>query len=350
MNAESKPNISISLAMSLRAAHWNEHPIVTAKAKLPTTAAKTALAVALAAGRKHRESVAFWAHPVTGKSFCIEIFKVELPKAFGGAGVFVYEVKPKDEEDEGRTRPSQRINAKEALFLRDMLEEMDYEPKIEYTLPGKRRQVRKALLGLAGQARHIFLIFDEAQELEEQELTILKSIVNFLTKSDVRVTTILFGQVELLEQRARIVTRYRSDLDIRFTKSLYEFPGIKSSEDLRVALEACDVDSEFPVGSGLNYTQFLFPQAYEAGFRMTSLAKPFWAAFMNVSALRTGESGIAMEYVASALSELVTMLKGADGAQFAVGNAELEQAVKASGYGRRKAVRRPVNTSKKGGE
>ncbi len=350
MNVENKPEVSISVAMSLRVAHWNEHPVVSAKAKLPTTPVQTALAIVLAAGRKHRESVAFWAHPVTGKSFCIEIFKAELPKAFNGAGVFVYEVKPKDEEDEERTRPSQKINAKESLFLRDMLEEMDYEPKIEYTLPGKRRQVRKALLGLAGQARHIFLIFDEAQGLDEQELTILKSIVNFLTKNDVRVTTVLFGQVELLEQRARIVTRYRSDLDIRFTKALYEFSGIRSWEDLRVALEACDLGSEFPVGSGLSYTQFLFPQAYEAGFRMVSLAKPLWTAFMNVSALRAGESGIAMEYVASALSELVTMLKGADGAQFAIGNAELEQAVKASGYGRRKAVRRPVNTSKKGAE
>lgn len=350
MNAETKveTSVSVSTALALRAAHWNDHPIVAAKAKLPTPAVLTTIAIIEQAGRRQRESVAFWAHPVTGKTFCIEVLKAELPVSFTGAGVFVYEVKPNDREDDKTPRQRQTMSARESLLLRDLLEEMEYEARIQHTLPGKRRQVRKALLGIAGPGRHLFFILDEAQGLGEQELQVLKSIINWLSRNEIRVTTILFGQVELVEQRDRILTQYRSDLDIRFTKSLYEFCAIKSGFDLYTTFEACDTPaSEFPVGSHLCYTQFLFPLAFAVGFRMASLAEPMWAAFIRVSPFRKGESGIAMEYVASALSELVAALRNADSHEFSIGEAELEAAVRASGYARRKPVRKPTNSSKK---
>ena len=91
MNAETKieTSVSLSTALALRAAHWKDHPIVAAKAKLPTPAVLTTIAIIEQAGRRQRESVAFWAHPVTGKTFCIEVLKAELPVSFSGAGVFV---------------------------------------------------------------------------------------------------------------------------------------------------------------------------------------------------------------------------------------------------------------------
>lgn len=339
----------LALAIEMRSAHWSIHPIVLANAKLPTPAVTFAVSMATAEGMVHRSSVAFWAHPAYGKSFCLEVLRNDLPHIFLGCGIFVYEVKPKSDDTESQPKQKkQKIEWRENILLADILVEMEYEGHIEHNLPKKRAQVKKALYGIAGPARHLFMLLDEAQGLDEDELKIFKTLINYLVKTGIRVTVVLMGQIELLEQRENISNDYRSDLDIRFTASMYELPGIKSAEDLEATLEACDTASDFPPGSGLTYTQFLFPEACSQGFKLRAIARSMWECFMSTSPIRANESGVAMSYIARALSHYVNLMREHDGPHMQVDPAIIAKAVKASGYATRKAVRSPVSMSKKG--
>src|SRR3546814_3496003 len=75
---------------------------------------------------------------------------------------------------------------------------------ISRDLAGKRTQVHRALLALSGDARHLFLIFDEAQELSGAEFAWLKSVINRLVRDRVKVTVVLFGQLELKARRSKL--------------------------------------------------------------------------------------------------------------------------------------------------
>ena len=335
-------------ALELREKHWDKHPLILAKAKLPTPPNLEALALVKRAGRRHRGSVAFWAHPVTGKSSCIELLKINLPQLFKGAGVFCYEFKGGDDPrhtTEAR-RARREVVVKETEFLHDVLEEMELDARIEHALPARRRQLRRALMALAGRARHLFIIFDEAENVDQMQMSAFKSQINWLTRSDYRVTLVLFGQVELLDKRNTIISDYRSDLDVRYTSNIYEMRAIGKDEELEQILAACDDPqiTEFPAGSKLCYTHLLFPQAYENGFRLQRLATPMMAAFRNASSTRRGESGIAMQYIAEALAEYLELTREQDGTGLVVDENKLALAVKACGYAWRKPVKVPVNT------
>lgn len=338
----------IAYALSLRDQHWDKHPIVTAKAKIATVAVRTILGLATDIGTYQRESLAVWAHPTTGKSTCIEILKAYLPVAFPGVGVAKYEFKPVDQEEKNGNTRKETFKTFENALLRDVLEELEYEPKIEYTLAGKRRQLRKLLESIAGSSRHLFLILDEAQSMDERSMKIFKSITNGLISRAIGVTTILFGQSELVKQLQVVATEYRSDLHIRFAKNIVRLDGIRSSSDMKDFLMGLDCDSEWPLGTGLTYAQFLFPVAFANGFRFANTAVSFFNAFGDVSPLRPLENGIAMEYVAKALAKLCKMKKGDDDSSLVFTDDEMTSAVRSVGYGNRMSVR-DINQPSTGG-
>lgn len=339
----------IDEVLELRDAQWGNHPIVAASAVLPTPAVLFVLGVVSRIAKRHRKSVAFWAHPLSGKSSCIETLNAFIAENYPGAGVFNYEAKAKSSTKERvrRTTPKRSPQAKEREFLGDLLESMDYEPPVKYELAARRSQVQRALLAMGSGARHLFVIIDEAQELDEQEMTWMKSIINWLSKRNMRVTVVLFGQVELLATREEVDANFRSDLSHRFTHEVYQFPTIQSVKELKQMLSPCDDPqlSEWPKGSGVCYTQFLFPRAYGQGYRLASSAHAIWKAFTSSSPLRPGESGLSPAYVAAALAELADALKDRDTEDFIVLDTDVRAAVCASGYIKRGENRKPESVT-----
>jgi hypothetical protein len=304
---------------------WFEHPILAARAVLPTPAVVATIAIVCKVGRSHRGSAAFWAHPLSGKTSCIRSMEQVLAQQFAGCGVFVYEAKKKQVCAEG-------------AFLEDILTTMNYEARLQRSLSGKRDQTMRALYAYAAPRGHLFFLIDEAQEIHEQELCWLKTLINWLVNRDCRVTVVMFGQQELLAMREALVTKARSDLDARYTSELYEFENVMNAVDLKIALASCDTGSEYPVESGWSYTQFLWPQAFAHGFRLAEQAETAWTAFLKASPTTRCAQGISMRWVALTLAELAESTKDEDRRSFGVDEAIWSKAVERAGYIDRPAV------------
>jgi len=323
------PDILTLLRMRQDQDLWDDHPIISARAVLPTGPMGAAIPLMIEQGRKQRGCIAFWAHPFTGKSSCIRALEAELRKRFPGCGIVLHEAK------------SNTVIA-EGTFIADILHTLQYEGKIRYSLAEKREQIRRALFAVGAERRHVVFVIDEAQELAEQEFRWLKEQGNWLTKKGYKITVILFGQQELMTVRDELIGTGRSDLAGRFFAHMFEYEAIKQSKDLAPFLAACDEESEYPEGTGWCYTRFLWPSAYDSGLRLLKQAQPFFQAFAQVSPQQTGEQGIAMNYIADSLACLADMTRARDTTHFEPTVEDWMAAIERAGYADRDPlVRKP---------
>lgn len=295
----------IDAALAARERYWDEHPIVTETAALPTRAVQDAIARVMRLARKGRGSIAFWADPLVGKSTCIKALTRAIRDRFPGAGILHLEAVEDKQQAEGRV-------------LLDILKSIDYAPKIERELAGKRDQVSRALLAHSGPAKHLFLIIDEAQEITNQEFGWIKAVINKQVRLGIKTTIVLFGQRELRKRRDEIAQNGRSDLGKRFLGYLREFRGARSKADLDVICVAMDERSEYPEGSNLTYTEFLFPRAYSEGFRFTQVASLLWETITTGVAASDLRKGLPMEIVAAFIANVCIFCKDKDQKGFTV--------------------------------
>jgi len=313
-SADNKKSLGV-----LREELWRKHPILMRRAVLPTPAVQSAIAIACKAAFGQRDSVAFWANPLSGKSSCVRSLGVVLARDFPGCGILVYEAKKKQVCAEG-------------AFLEDVLDTMNFEVKKGRTLSAKRTQTMRALYAHAAPRGHLFLIIDEAQEMAEGEFCWLKAIINWLVERDCCVTVLLFGQHELLDLRQNLITKGRSDLHARYMAELYEFENIHNEEELQVTFAACDSQSEYPANSGWSYTRFLWPEAFAHGFTLAKQASTAWLAFVKASPNTGCAFGVSMRWVARVLAELADATKDEDRASFGIDPTMWATAIERAGY------------------
>ncbi|AHX16259.1 hypothetical protein CH75_08920 [Dyella jiangningensis] len=295
--------------------YWNDHPIIVECAVLPTRAVKDAVARTLQMARKARSSIAFWADPLTGKSFCIQAIRRAVEEEFPGSGVLMLESVEDTKQAEGR-------------LLTSILKSIGFAHKVDRDLAEKRDQVKRALLALSGQARRIFIIIDEAQEMTNNEYAWLKAVINGLSTSGIKVSTILFGQRELQSRKTDLELHGRSDLSERFIRSLREFRGVRVEADWLAICEALDTYSEYPKGSGWSYAKSLFPQAYDSGFRFASVAPVIWEKIRALVPREMLKKGLTMEMMAAFLAELCLACRHLDDPSFEIPGTLIDKAVK----------------------
>lgn len=267
---------------------WSEHPIILRNAVLPTKSILEFVGAVMAGARTARYSNAAWADPQTGKSSCLEAIKAHIGQTFPNSGVMVYEAVADERCAEGRLL--------EAIILELGL------GKASHSLAGKRDQLNRALLALAGPDMRLFLLFDEAQEFGINELSWLKTVVNKLVSRGVKVVTVLMGQRELLEKAELVKRLGRSDLSVRYFKRITEFRRCADLEEFNVICEAMDEKSEFPESSGYTYTQLLFPQAFANQFRFKQHSKMLWTKLTGSLGYSDLKSGLGMDTIAAYLA------------------------------------------------
>lgn len=286
---------------------WSSHPIITESAILPTRAVKDAVARVMQVARKARASIAFWADPMTGKSFCIEAIEHAIVQTLPGAGVLRVEAV----EDKG---------AAEGRMLEEILVSLGYAHRIDRGLAGKRGQVSNALLALSGSAKHLFIIIDEAQDLSNNEFGWLKAVINRQVRFGVKVTTVMFGQRELEGRRDDIEANARSDLLDRFMKSLRQFYGVRSCSDIKSITTAMDTHSEYPSGTGWGYTEFVFPRAFASGLRFDDYTPIMWDTLSTKVSSKVLKKGVPMSLIAAWLANICMACKDKDSAGFKITN------------------------------
>ncbi|MGH8113093.1 MAG: ATP-binding protein [Rhodanobacteraceae bacterium] len=282
---------------------WDGHPIVTESAVLPTRAVMDATARVIRLARKTRASIAFWADPMTGKSSCLDAIARAIRSKFPGAGIL-------------RLEPVEDNGHAEGRLLEEILNALNYAPKIDRSLAGKRHQVARALLAWSGPAKHLFILVDEAQEFAISEFAWLKAIINEQAALGVKVTTVLIGQRELQRSKHDLEAKGRSDLSARFMHRLREFHGVRAEADMRAVCEALDQKSEYPVGSGWTYTEFFFPRASANGFRFIETAPMLWAAITAALPPTLVRKGLPMSLVAAMVANLCISCGSQDTAPF----------------------------------
>ncbi|MBN6150171.1 ATP-binding protein [Xanthomonas sp. AmX2] len=309
---------SIATIRATYASLRDKHPLLMAAAVLPTAPVKEVARLVFDRAQRFRSSIAFWAHPLCGKSSCIYALQKLAPIQYPGSAFVIYE-------------PSSKEVAAEGALIEDLLSIIDFEPRVLRSLAGKRDQLLRALYAMSISGRHLFLVIDEAQNLHVKDLGWLKRVVNWLNTREIKVTVVLFGQSQLCTMHQRFMAEM-PDLTIRFMAELIEFRSLQDAADLRMVLKSCDDETEYPRGSGWSYTQYLWPTAHANGFRLANCATDMYNAFRAQSAGTVDHEGISMQWVAEAL-----MLVGQDGESCDVEGLKIpretwERAIVDSGY------------------
>lgn len=296
----------------------DRHPLLMAAAVLPTAPVKEVARLVFDRAQRFRSSIAFWAHPLCGKSSCIYALERLAPSQFPGSAFVVYE-------------PSSKEVAAEGALIEDLLSIIDYEPRVLRSLAGKRDQLLRALYAMSISGRHLFLVIDEAQNLHIKDLGWLKRVVNWLNVHEIKVTVVLFGQSQLCTMHQQFMAEM-PDLTIRFMAELIEFRSLQDASDLRVVLKSCDEETEYPRGSGWSYTQYLWPCAHANGFRLANCAPELFEAFRAQSAGTVDHEGISMQWVAEALMLVGQENEGTDAEALRIPRDTWERAIQDSGY------------------
>ena len=143
-----------------------------------------------------------------------------------------------------------------------------------------------ALLSVAAQAKRsqvVILIVDEAQNWSAKEWRLVKGLTNKLAKSDehnVRLILVSLGQSQITTriQELKEEPDDGEDLRLRFFEEPHAFTGFTSMSGLKFVLHQFDSPqhSEFPEGSGICYSEFWAPLAFEAGWRLADEAGRMW--------------------------------------------------------------------------
>ena len=172
------------------------------------------------------------------------------------------------------------------------------------------------------------LILDEVNLCNEFDLTSLLEIHNMLAMRDITMTTISFGQPDVLNLINSLIATEQEQIIARFFRKPVPFYGCTSAETLKDILEKLDNETEWPEGSGWTFTYFFFPEAYETGFRMSNFAGAIWLALVNATELQP--FGFTMETISLLVKGIYVATRGSDRAEMILSEEAIATALKAT--------------------
>lgn len=172
----------------------------------------------------------------------------------------------------------------ENRFFSEMLHSLGYELSRSGTAALKRRRVIDCMVERAVEVHeHRYLILvDEAQWLSDAHYRFLMDLHNQLKMADIRLIVLLVGQPELQEIKENLRSARKRHLLGRFMTGSHRFTGVTGLSDFRRMLQALDEGSEYPEGSGVSFTKYFVPKAYDSGWRVARDAERIWSTLDKV--------------------------------------------------------------------
>jgi hypothetical protein len=283
---------------------WSLHPVVLwdESFALPTPSLEAVAEIVSQSIYARRSGRGFFAAPRYGKSTAIHYLTKCIHDTYPNVPVLVLEAIPS-------LRPS------ESDFYGDWLDAAGYKLR-PARIPRERRKQLVNLLWTLPKSRaerRVVAFVDEAQEYGEHHWGWLKSIQNQLVRSGVSLIVFPFGQLELDHERSALKSSGRDDLVTRFMRRLYEFQGVNSQEELRQVMAVFDELGRYPRPDGWTFTQFFFPRAFGAGWRLVKEAPRAWQAICEAQ-LHHARGGVGMEWVGIMLRHFLTEFSDQDSA------------------------------------
>jgi len=176
---------------------------------------------------------------------------------------------------------------------------------------------------------HFVLIIDENQLLSTDSWADLLVIHNRLEGHGVSMTTLGFGQEQILQKIVFLFKVKATNIVARFLCEPIRFDGCVSEADLESILNEYDVNKEFPLDSGCTYTEFFLPKAFAANFRMTSCTKKIWSELMSI-AREDGPGILPLEHIFRVIERILIRCRHMDCSEFKVTEGIVKEAVAAS--------------------
>ncbi|MDP2102589.1 MAG: ATP-binding protein [Methylotenera sp.] len=295
----------------------NEHPIVTRDFVIVTPVIEQAYS--LIRERVWMRSTGTFLHASqrVGKSICAQTVEALLKKEYQNIAVMSFSA-------------TRREGRKAAMFIEMLRAECLHVPntprfeRIENTL-----MTHILTQCLQKNSSQFVLIIDEMQNLEEKDFYLLLAIHNRLEKQKIKMTTIGFSQPEILELRTALLANKSYHLIARFLSEPIPFSGCSTSEDLHAILQAYDEEQYYPEDSGISFTEFFLPIAFEGGFRLSNHSNQIWKE-LKKAASGLESQAMPMQHLTSTVAYLLLAARNLDDKNFKFKNAAIIEAVERS--------------------
>ena len=173
------------------------------------------------------------------------------------------------------------------------------------------------------------LVLDEIQLLNDTDFEQLLVLHNVLDLKKIRMTTISFGQPEILHKVTSLLAKGQTQIIARFLSENLAFEGCSSLDGLKFLLNGYDENSEYPDDSGWTYTRFFLPLAFANGFRLKKYARKIWFALCKAMGSKS-DKGVPMEHVCATIEYLLLAGRKLDCATYTLSDEEIEEAVEGS--------------------
>jgi hypothetical protein len=294
------------------------HPVRGGDYTLPTPMMQRTYALVREQVWARRTGTVFYASPRMGKTRCAIAIRDLLRQEFPNVYVTLLS-----------TRPSPRPSTSHMLRL--ILEAESHvlsrRPDGDLLFGNAVADIRVKAARIG--AKQYVLLIDEMHLLNDVDLQQLVCFHNQLELQDLRMTAISFAQPEILHRRTSLLANNSRQIIARFLSDTLQFDGCASEGDFGSLLRSYDLASEYPEGSGITYTQFFFPVAYVAGFRLENYRTSMWEALHRASG-NIAAQGVPMEHICLTIEELLLSLRRQDSPDFVLSNEEIDAAVAAS--------------------
>lgn len=239
------------------------HPIFTGEYSILTSEVRSAIEVVKKTIANRIPGIIIYGDPRIGKTKAITLIKEALLKEYGESlPIFIHLM-----TDHAHTLP---------VFFRELLLDLGCSNHDKGTGVDKKERAVGFLAekGLTTSLKKVILFIDEANCLTEKEYNWLIDIDNRLKKVGVNITVILVGTPTIMDLRSNFVSSRKTQIIGRFMVKAYTFSGIKNIKDLQICLSWYDIGDgcEYPVTSGISYTNFFFPVAFKSGMRLSAEA------------------------------------------------------------------------------
>ena len=251
---------------------WHQHPVLRWDTSLilPYPAMREVARDVLGEICLGRGGHAYVGNSQFGKSTTIRYLMQAIRQLHPHIQVFSLEFEP---------RPTPSLLS----FYSHIVEAIDPNLPLRAKIDDRRHQAVAELLTLAlpqAPPTVVFLV-DEGQNMDIMLYEWLKYIMERLQKHGVRAMAFVFGQPKLRKVIDQVRSEHADHLQKRFFRAVYALRGVSSVFALKRILQIFDRQATFPRERGWPFSQFYFPQAHAAGWRLTNEALMAWAALTD---------------------------------------------------------------------
>jgi hypothetical protein len=318
VDAEARPVTEPAFSAEIREKMLASHPVRGGDYTLPTPMMQRTYALVRELVWARRTGTVFYASPRMGKTRCALAVRDLLREEFPNVYVTLLSTRPS-------TRPTTSHMLR--LILEAESHVLSRRPDADLLFGNAIADIRVKAARIG--AKQYVLLIDEMQLLNDTDLQQLVCFHNQLELQDLRMTAISFAQPEILHRRTSLLANNARQIIARFLSDTLQFDGCASEGDFGSLLRSYDLASEYPEGSGITYTQFFFPMAYLAGFRLENYRTSMWDALQRAAGSIAAQ-GVPMEHICLTIEDLLLSLRRQDSCGFALSKDEIDAAVSAS--------------------